>query len=151
MKNKQIFQFAILGIIFLSMIAIIFIGMQLLGDDSNQSYQPNTKAIKIKAATKTYTRLLALNYISPTLVPSLTTTPVISEEISPSLANEDQLQSPTPTEVILAQTEISPTLASSVHEEGSSSSEVLPESGTYQSLLFLVGLSFLIITFAFIL
>lgn len=151
MKNKQIFQFAILGIIFLGMIAIIFIGMQLLGDDNNQSYQPNTKAIKIKAATKTYTRLLALNYISPTPIPSLTPTPVISEEISPSLASEDQLQSPTPTEIILAQAEISPTLASSVDEEGSSSSEVLPESGTYQSLLYLVGLSFLIITFAFIL
>lgn len=160
MKKKYFSHTFFLLIIFISMLGIIFIGRQL--GVSNKDYQPTAKSIKTKAASKTYSKLIALNQISPTLpkqeVNQETSSPTptflaqIQEENPPSPATnssfpeKDQL-SPTPTEIILVKnsspTEIEKTSPSITV------SKLLPESGNYQNFLifFIFSLSIIFLSF----
>jgi hypothetical protein len=172
MKNKKTLQLFILALIFFSMIAIIFVSSQLIGGSNEQSYKPTNKSLKIKAAPKTYTRLLALNNAisptpSPSLTPTLTANNAISPTTSPSLTptltavltpettvdpslSETLPESATPTEIILAKADTSPTIAQADKEVLPNASGTIPKSGYYQAVIFLVGLSLLTIFFSFI-
>lgn len=148
MNKEKIFQILILLIILISMVAIVVVSRQLISEENGSSYQPVHKSFKTKAAAKTYSRLLALN-TNPT--PSEIPTAVISPSpiFSPTLPPEE---SPTPTEIILAKNNLSGTetpLPSNNFYQ-TSPSPTLPESGSYQGAVFLVGLATLIIFLSFV-
>lgn len=154
MNKKRLTQIFILVIIFLSMLTIIFVSRDLFLNN-NQTYQPSTSTVKVKASQKTYSRFIALNRLpSPTLnepTPnsSLTEeleTPTPSSVVLPS-------ESPTPTEVILVKAgslTITPeeSIAITSPVEGDTR---IPASGFYQNLLWLLIIPTLIIFFSFIL
>jgi len=153
MKKGSLFQYFVLALIFISMIAIIFISWQLISENSDQSYQPINKSLKIKAERKTYTRQLVLNNISPTPSPTPLPTETVDLTEEPTLSpyiTDIPSESPTPTEIILAKDNISATDSPTISESSSQSSTTLPESGNYQAAVFLIGLSALIIFFSFI-
>ena len=154
MNKKKMIQIFILVIIFLSMLTIIFVSRDLFFNN-NQSYQPPSSTVKVKASQKTYSRFIALNQLpSPTATeptPSLSITeelemPTPSLEVSPS----DSL---TPTEIILVKA-----VSSTINPEELTSTTTpteenieIPASGFYQNLQWLFIISTLIIFFSFIL
>ncbi len=121
--------------------------------------------MKTKAANKTYSKLITLNQISPTLAEKNIgeevnqPTPTIvfqSEEEKQTpipttkefLLEEDQL-TPTPTEIILAKN-VSPTETKKT-TPSNTPKKSLPESGNYQNFLFLFIFSLSIVFLSFVL
>lgn len=138
------------------MIAVIFVSRELFLSN-NQTYQPDKAAIKIKAAPRTYTKLIALNQLPlPTSTPTLQPTAVLvsltpTNEISPSEILTREF--PTPTEIILAKAvsvTISPQITPTSEITKIVISEV-PQSGFYQILQMSLVISSLVIIFAFVL
>ena len=154
MNKKRLTQIFILVIIFLSMLTTIFVSRDLFLNN-NQTYQPSTSTVKVKASQKTYSRFIALNQLpssTPTEpTPSLSITeelemPTPSLEVSPS-------ESVTPTEIILVKA-VSSTITPEESIAATSSVKGdtgIPASGFYQNLLWLLIIPTLIIFFSFIL
>lgn len=154
MNKKRLTQIFILVIIFLSMLTIIFVSKDLFFNNY-QTYQPSSSTVKVKASQKTYSRFIALNQLpSPTLnepTPTLKITEELKTPTPSSLISP--LESPTPTEIILAKAAsltITPE-ESIVTTSPTKGSTEIPDSGFYQNLQWLFIISTLIIFFSFIL
>ncbi len=162
MKKNNFLHLFFLVIIFISMLGIIFIGRQLVV--SNKDYQPTTKSIKTKAASKTYSKLLTLNQPSPTLTNKNIGEAVNQPTPTISIQPEEEKQTPTPTkEFILEENQLTPTPTEIILAKNLSPTEIekitpsntpkesLPESGNYQNFLFLFGFSLAIVFLSFVL
>jgi hypothetical protein len=109
-----------------------------------------TPTIAIPSPTATLEANLALSPsptiilpVSPTINPSLTTT----GRINPS---PTEISTPTPTEIILAKApSVTPTVTTTVSNEDSSKIQTLPETGSIQKGLLIIGVAISTIFFSF--
>lgn len=117
MKKIDLKTIFLLLLIIFSMIGIFYLTILLTSENSKEA-ENNTSVgqVKIKAESKTYTRTLALNTLQPSLTPtseiSPTSEPTVESNISPTSSegeskmenqlNNEELITPTPTEIILA-------------------------------------------------
>lgn len=134
------------------MIVIFYVTYVLIGTGNKST--SNVSPVRTKAASITYTKNLALNTvtISPTspieqASPTLEPTEVVTEAVTTA---------PSPTEVILAQNNSSAspseTLSPSITSQIVSPTNVqsLPSTGYVTNIIVIIGVSGLLILFAFI-
>ena len=108
--NDQKIHLKTIGLIMVTILfigAIFYLSVQLRQEENSSSLP--IQRIKTKAAARSYTKLIALNNVSPqwkpspSLSPSPTETPQPSNPPSPSLT-------PSPTDIIIAKNNISPSV-----------------------------------------
>jgi len=162
MNNQKIHlkTVLLLGFIIIFVVGIFYFSIQLR--EGVGSAKLPTKRIKIKAAVKNYTKLIALNNVSPSSNPSSYPSPSLSSlvlsptsSLSPSLS---PLLSPSPTDIIVAKNNISPTQDSSILSLTETVSPTikqtisqLPKSGYIGYTLAIFGVGLTMILFAFVL
>lgn len=155
MKDKQkIFTGFLLVMIIGLLFSIIYISRVLL------SGEPETSQVaprRIKAAGRTYSRLLAINKMpEPTsdAESSLSPTPTVDPGVFDALTTPTEVPiTPEPTETILAYQSLSgtvtPTAAPSATGEADGTTN-LPEAGYIQNMLILFAVSSLFLFIAFL-
>lgn len=170
--RKKFVTAALMVITFFLMATTIYIG-KLLNEPTTSSV---TTIKKTKAAALTYRRVLALNYLTPTITTELLLTPTSTPDFNPSpdditltpnpsvspslslsptiIVSPTQMGNPTPTEIILARANPSQTLYStqSATTTITSAQKItgLPESGWIQYSLIMFAAATLIIFISFL-
>jgi len=147
----------LLGLIVILVGGIFYLSVQLT--NSPGSAKLPIQRVKTKAAAKDYTKLIALNDISPTTISSsdlVSPSPSTSPSLSPSPSSSLPSLSPTPTDIVVAKNNLSP----SGEEEVSSAEGTilptrivsqLPASGYTGYTLAIFGAALMMILFAFVL
>jgi len=157
-----------LTVIVLSVLGIFYLAIQLQKPEKNGAEgSSRPQNIKIKAAARSYTKLIALNKTpgninsssdelpTPSVVPtSLSITPNPSLSVSVPVSPSDNPISPT--DIIIAKVNLSPTTASSSSSLTGTISPVkkisqLPVSGYSGYTLAILGAGLAMILFAFVL
>ena len=146
MKRSRLVTFILLVITAVLVVISLYVAF-LLADNSSTTSAPIV-SVKTKAQSKTYTRKIDFNLLTPTLTPTPT--------LSPTLAvTPNEFSSPTPTEVILAYNNPSPTDATSDSLEITDSptptkTTTLPETGYINNALIIFASATLLIFLALI-
>ena len=124
-------------------ISVFFISFMIQGDTDSSPAAPKTT----KAAAITYSKILAINKPQPTEMPTILPTTIISPTVV-VVPSED----PTPTEIILAYNNISPTekVVKTSSTVAPTKTAILPESGYIQNSVFIFLAASLVIFFSFL-
>lgn len=151
-KNRsQLVTAALIVLVIVLMGSTFYISSTLLGSDQNGKNSSGLAPKKTKASNVTYSKLIALNNVTPTSVPTMEVTP--TQGVSPTITVSE---TPSPTEIILAR---SPSITEGLSASGAATPTVsvsptrivsLPKTGIINNALIIFSLSLLVIFFSFL-